>query len=304
MFFATKVWTQQAVQEIASMTDGAQPTQADQYGQTPKLKQRKVVPKCSPGQSSRLRRAYDQRWCREAAAQLRSLAGQEDQTAQQCAEVASSIAAASAQRMLQTAEGEAGGERQLLTKVGEVAKAIAEAWHSGQGGATSEALLEQLHVDIPADMEDSTQGDSVEAAREAGWRSWATEATIGGASKGHAWTKLPEHWRPTVVTTCDGPTSAPQAVAHSQEKAFLKKWGASHTAVEARPLPKPCDRTALARFSPAQLRDISRTFPKKTAFGTDRFHVIHYAWLGDVALETLKHCSRPWSTAGGRQHSG
>ena len=298
MFFATKLWAQQAAQEIAGKAVGTQQMQPSLYGQTPKLRQRRVVPKCSPGLTSRLRRAYDQRWCREVVAQLRSLAGssssssssnsrQEDPTAQQNAEEASSIAAASAQRVQQTAEGEAGGERQLLIKVGEVATAIAQAWCSGRGGATAEALLAQLHEDIPAYDEASAPDDSVEAAREAGWRSWATEATIGGASKGHAWTKLPEHWRPTVVTTQEGPTSAPQAVAHSQEQAFKTKWGASHTAVEARPLPKPCDRTALARLSPAQLREVSSSFPKKTAFGTDGFHVTHYAWLGDEALETL-----------------
>ena len=55
----------------------------------------------------------------------------------------------------------------------------------------------------PMEEPEDAEADDVDiqAAREAGRRQWAAEATATGPWQGHSWAKLPGQWAPTVVTT-------------------------------------------------------------------------------------------------------
>ena len=280
---ATKVWTQLAAQEIANKTD-IDPAAfcADRYGNTTRLQQKKVIPRQSQGHTTRLRQAYDRKWCHEAAARLQQ-ALNDDQGGETRQHIARSVLEAGKQRQVQIPAEEQSDEKSLLQQVQAMASKVAS-----QGRLTNTSdkeTLEQMANAVGSQEEGACEDDSPEAAREAGWRHWAMEATTQGAARGHAWTKPPAAWRPTVVNKEGHATSAPQVIAHSQEEEFARKWQATHTPLKAEPLRPRTQREALPRLTPGQIRRISKAFSAQTAYGTDGLHVTQYAWLGNEALE-------------------
>ena len=289
LFRATQAWTWLAAQEIANAAnmdpDAFRP---ERYGRTPGLQQKRIIPRQSKGQTTRLRQAYDQEWCREAAGRLWKGPEDDRDDAQRRLEGAD-LEAACQQRLAQIPAAEDSPEKRTLQQLGTIAGQVAQTGDIAPGTKLSDLAV---RADPPSDGSDGPRSRSTDAdydspdhAREASWRQWAVEATADGAARGHAWTKTPAAWQPTVTRRKDGETSAPQAIAHAQEEAFASKWKATHTPIAAEALPPRHQRETLPRLHPEQLRRLSRAFPKRTAYGTDGIHVTQYAWLSDASLE-------------------
>ena len=287
LFRATQAWSQLAAEEVASAAQ-IDPADVDptRYGRTPGLKKKKVLPRQSRGHTTRLRQAYDVKWCREAAGQLCQGQALADQGVRQ--QEASRARDACQQRMAQVPREEDGSERRMLERLHFLAAKVAaqaDPLPAEDRDDLAELARQQAPDPSAADTVPGEHDDSPEAAREASWRHWAAEATARGGAEGHAWTKPPAAWQPTIAHHDGAATSAPQTIAHRQEDVFAKKWQATHDPVAAEPLPPKAQRATLARLTPDQIRDISRAFPKKTAYGTDGIHVTQYAWLCEAALE-------------------
>ena len=76
-----------------------------------------------------------------------------------------------------------------------------------------------------------------------------------------------------------GKSSCPQAVADRHGRAFANMWAAREEEQSGGKLSKPEDREAMIRVSAEELRRLSRTYGKRTAVGTDGFHMWHFSWL-------------------------
>ena len=226
LHYATKVWTQLAAQEIANKTDmDPEAFCKDRYGQTTRLQQKKVIPRQSQGHTTRLRQAYDRKWCHEAAARLRQ-AMDDEQGGEHTAAI---LLEAGKQRQAQIPAEEQSDETSLLQQIQTLAGTVAS--QGALASISDREALERLANAAENQEERASEEDSPEAAREAGRRRWAMEATAQGAARGHAWTKPPAAWRPTVVNKGGQATSAPQVIAHAQEDEFARKWQATHTPV-------------------------------------------------------------------------
>ncbi len=117
------------------------------------------------------------------------------------------------------------------------------------------------------------------------WRQWLEEDWGHGARHAHAYTKAPTGWIPTTATTARGVLSAaPAAILDGMRTKYAGYWCADEVPV-AYEWTGHCDE--LPPLTPAQLRDASLSFARRTAVTYDGFHVRQFALVGDEGLSVL-----------------
>ncbi len=116
------------------------------------------------------------------------------------------------------------------------------------------------------------------------WREWIRCGHESGARNAHAYSKLPQQWRPTVAETSDGGVAAdPMSVLTCQRGKYASMWQA-----DEQPGRYEWDeRESLPRLTPTEIREASRLFKRRTAVSYDGVHCRHFSLLGDDALRTL-----------------
>ncbi len=134
----------------------------------------------------------------------------------------------------------------------------------------------------------STRRKTEEAAQRradaASWKEWLSHDLAAGASRAHAFTRLPQEAVPSAVTIGGSAVSStPEALLTSQRDRFRSLW---------KPSPRQFfyewnDKSELPRITPEQLRHASRSFKTQTATTYDGFHPRHFACLSDDALQAL-----------------
>ncbi len=116
------------------------------------------------------------------------------------------------------------------------------------------------------------------------WKQWVTQGISAGARNAHAYSRLPEEWRPTEAPTEGGTLSAsPEALLSQQRDKHRAHW---------RPADGPIryqwgDRSELRQLTVAELRDASASFRTLTAVTYDGFHPRHVACLADEGIAAL-----------------
>ncbi len=145
-------------------------------------------------------------------------------------------------------------------------------------GVTVDSLRETLD-DVDAKAAED------EKARERGeWKAWLTEDFAAGASRAHAFSRLPQEAVPAAAEVPGAAmSSTPEALLDEQRRKYAGLW---------RPANGPYEYAwgeadELPSLTPKQLREASRTFKRKTACTFDGFHPRHFAEMSDGALRTL-----------------
>ncbi len=116
------------------------------------------------------------------------------------------------------------------------------------------------------------------------WREWITDDIDAGASRAHAFTRLPQRADTAAVETPGGAmSSTPDALLDHQRRKYAELW---------RPAQAPFayvwrDKDELPIMTPHHLREAAKTFKWKTAVTYDGFHPRALAALSDGALQTL-----------------
>ncbi len=116
------------------------------------------------------------------------------------------------------------------------------------------------------------------------WRAWLSEDIDHGASRAHAYSRLPQE---VVAAAAEVPgggfSSAPMALLEEQRRKFCRLWRPA-----AGPYRYDWDASEeLPCLTPAQLREASRSFKRRTAQTFDGFHPRHFSELADESLAVL-----------------
>ncbi len=148
--------------------------------------------------------------------------------------------------------------------------------------AAAGAAAEEIRHDLDADMKRAECKRRTDAA--AAWREWVNDGVDAGASRAHAYSRLPVGWTPTMVQTSGGEIScAPDELLAAQRDKYKMIW---------RPADAPFRYTwgtdeELPIIKVEELRDASKTFPWRTTQTYDGYHPRQVANLSDAALHTL-----------------
>ncbi len=142
--------------------------------------------------------------------------------------------------------------------------------------------LERLCVDIEATEEKYTA--QVKAEEQRRWREWVSEGIDKGASRAHAYTRIPKAWTPTTAHLADGTVSSSvDDLVEEQRDKFKRLWKPSDRPFRY----KWDDDTELPAMDAAHLRATANTFAAGTSTTYDGLHPRHIGRLSDGALDTL-----------------
>ena len=118
---------------------------------------------------------------------------------------------------------------------------------------------------------------------QAQWREWAAAAFQGGAGKAHRWSKLPQVWRPTVVSREGAVAADPVALLRGESGKF-------QTLLDATEEPAATfdpSRGTLPRPGPDETKQVAASFRSGTAQTHDGFHVRQFKHASGGALRTV-----------------
>ncbi len=124
----------------------------------------------------------------------------------------------------------------------------------------------------------------VEASDRRAWKEWLLEDFAAGASRAHAYSRLPQEVLPTAADVPGAAmSSTPEALLDEQRRKYGRMW---------RPADGPYtyhwnNVDELPLITPDEMREASRSFKRRTARTYDGFHPRHFAELSDGALRTL-----------------
>ncbi len=144
--------------------------------------------------------------------------------------------------------------------------------------------IQRLREDLDADTTRATAAEDAEDARH--WRAWLEEDFRAGASRAHAYSRLPQQALPTAAKLPGGAVSAaPEALLDEQRCKYRALW---------KPSPRPYsyswhDVSELPILSAEQLREAARSFKERTSITFDGFHPRHLGDLSDDALCALAY---------------
>ncbi len=117
------------------------------------------------------------------------------------------------------------------------------------------------------------------------WKEWLEADWNAGARRGHAATKIPVEWKPSVADMGGGAVSAsPLNILEATRTKYARYWDAKDQPIEYdwRGRCPPLDR-----LTPAQLREASFSFARRTARTYDGWHVRQFGLIGDDGLDVL-----------------
>ncbi len=158
----------------------------------------------------------------------------------------------------------------------------------GEGGPledqrnSEEGAIEELCTDIE-EFEAKTTAH-VKAEDDRRWREWVSEGIDQGASRAHAYTRLPKAWTPTTTTLPDGVmSSSVDDLMAEQRRKYRDLW---------KPMDTPfryewTDDEELPAMTADHLRATAGTFAARTAATYDGFHPRQLGSLSDGSLDTL-----------------
>ncbi len=133
------------------------------------------------------------------------------------------------------------------------------------------------------------------AHEERQWREWLTEDFQAGASRAHAFSRLPQEAVPVAARTEGGAlSSAPEELLDEQRRKYRALW---HPAQGAFAYDWQ-SRTELPPLAVQRLREIAMSFTRRTAQTFDGFHPRLLGALSDDALGTLATLLLACETAG------
>ncbi len=164
------------------------------------------------------------------------------------------------------------GTSRAAEAMSRIASTLAEGTHDVQ------RLREGLDVDT---NKATAEADAEDARR---WREWLDEDFKAGASRAHAFSRLPQQAVPVAAKLPGGAISAaPEALLEEQRAKYRTLW---------KPYPRPFnynwhDVSELPVLTADQIRQAAKTFKERTAITFDGFHPRHLGDLSNGALEAL-----------------
>ncbi len=133
------------------------------------------------------------------------------------------------------------------------------------------------------------------AEANAAWKAWVADGIEAGASRAHAFTKLPEMWEPTTAVGAGGAVScAPDALLEGQRAKYCEMW---------RPVGAPfryegIGGDELPMLETEAIRTAALSFAWRTTQTYDGFHPRQIGLLSDGALRALAVLLQAVETAG------
>ncbi len=119
---------------------------------------------------------------------------------------------------------------------------------------------------------------------EAGWTRWVNDGVNAGARNAHAYSRLPDEWRPTVAAVEGGLMSAaPEAILNEVREKHRRQWKPADGPIQY----AWSNRDELPGLTVEELRQASASFRVRTAVTYDGLHPKHIALLCDEGVETL-----------------
>ncbi len=148
--------------------------------------------------------------------------------------------------------------------------------------AARRASTLELYEALQTEAQAAAAAVTAEEARR--WREWVSEDLAAGASRAHAYTRLPQEAVAEAVEVGDGGmSSSPDALLASQRDKYVRLW---HPAQE--PFSYEWQgMEELPLLTPQQLRDAASTFKRRTAITYDGFHPRSLGNLSDGSLLAL-----------------
>ncbi len=142
--------------------------------------------------------------------------------------------------------------------------------------------MDVLCADIEAvEVQYTTQMKTDEQRK---WREWVSEGIDKGASRAHAYSRMPKAWTPTTALLADGTVSSSvDDLMNEQRDKFKRLWGPSD-----RPFKYSWkDDAELPTMRADHLRATANTFAERTSTTYDGLHPRHLGRLSDDSLDTL-----------------
>ncbi len=161
---------------------------------------------------------------------------------------------------------------------------VARPWPRGAALATAAWANELDAIRAELDALVKATDAKTKAEQAARWRAWLREDIDSGASRAHAYTRLPQE---VVAAAAEIPgggfSSAPTALLEEQRRKYCRLW---------KPAPAPYrydwgPAEELPMLTVDQLREASQSFKRRTAQTFDGLHPRHFASLSDDALAVL-----------------
>ncbi len=124
----------------------------------------------------------------------------------------------------------------------------------------------------------------MKSEEEKKWRDWISEGIDRGASRAHAYTRLPKAWTPTTARLSDGTVSSSvDDLMNEQRDRYRGLW---------KPRDRPFryewhDQDELPAMEAAHLRMTADSFAARTSATYDGFHPRQLGKLSDASLDTL-----------------
>ncbi len=155
------------------------------------------------------------------------------------------------------------------------------------------AEVQQLRDGLDADVAAAISDADAEEARR--WKAWLEEDFAAGASRAHAYSRLPQQAVPVAAKVPGGAVSAaPEALLDEQRRKYRELWRPSH-----KPFVYdwgPADELPL--LTAEELRRAAKSFRERTAQTFDGFHPRHLGDLSDGALDALAHILQAMEVCG------
>ncbi len=135
-----------------------------------------------------------------------------------------------------------------------------------------------------------------DADEQAAWKAWVAEGIEAGASRAHAFSRLPTGWTPTTAAVEGGAiSSSPDALLEAQRAKYRAYWKPVNA-----PFRYVWDQVddELPLLEPHELRQTALSFAWKTTQTYDGFHPRQIAHLSDGALSVLATLLQATEVAG------
>ncbi len=145
-------------------------------------------------------------------------------------------------------------------------------------GAAATDIRDRLDDDIKKSIAKGRVQDATD------WKTWVNVGVDAGASRAHAYSRLPTGWTPEMVRNAGGDlVSAPDDLLQAQRDKYKRVWRPADAPFRYRW--GPADE--LPRMKPEELRDSAKSFAWKTTQTFDGYHPRQLANLSDPSLTAL-----------------